>query len=197
MQNKETKKTDLISEIIPMALNDIQLNPALLADLYRNTLIETTESIKKEKIVPGNPVSVETKNNTQLKEWKYLGDHKKNILLIVKYHDATYLPDEQLNFLTSVLGACKLSLGDVAILNISNAPSDLYKGVFGKFKSSYVILFGVTPEEFQMPVHFPEFQIQPFNNCTFLHAPVLEMLEKDKVLKSKLWVCLKKTFNLS
>ncbi|HEY1869550.1 MAG TPA: hypothetical protein VGG71_00760 [Chitinophagaceae bacterium] len=180
-----------------MALNNIQLNPVLLADLYRNSLIETTESPTRKEKITGTPVSAETKNNVPLKEWRYLGDHKKNILLIVRYDDTTYLPDEQLNFLTSVLSACKLSLGDVAVLNISNAPSFLYKGVLEKFKSSYVILFGITPKEFQMPVHFPEFQIQPFNNCTFLHSPVLETLKKDKVLKSKLWVCLKKTFNLS
>ena len=167
-------------------------------DLYRNSLIETTESsVKKEKLVTDiKPASPEPKK-IQLNEWKYLGDHKKNILLIVKYDDATYLPDEPLNFLTSVLNACKLSLGDVAILNISNAPSHLYTDVLEKFKSLFIILFGTTPGEFEMPVDFPEFQTQPFNNCTFLHAPTLEVLESDKVLKSKLWVCLKKMFNLS
>jgi len=180
-----------------MALNNIQLNSFLLTNLYRDSLIETNEiSVKEKKINSGTPITEETKNSL-LKEWKHLGDHKKNILLIVRYDDATYLPDEQLNFLTSVLGACKLSLGDVAVLNISNAPSHFYKDVLEKFKSSSIILFGFTPEQFQMPVHFPEFQVQPFNNCTFLHAPVLEKLESDKVLKSKLWVCLKKMFNLS
>jgi hypothetical protein len=59
-----------------------------------------------------------------------------------------------------------------------------------------MILLGLTPEEFEMPLNFPEFQVQPFNNCTFLHAPMLEVLEADKVLKSKLWVCLKKMFGM-
>ena len=182
-----------------MALNDIRLNPVLLADLYRNSLMETTGSSIKEKPNADNnkPASAEPKKIVQLKEWKYLGDHKKNILLIVRYKDATYLPDQQLNFLTSVLSACKLGLGDVAILNISNAPSHLYTDVLEKFKSSFIILFGTTPGEFEMPVDFPEFQIQPFNNCTFLHAPTLKILETDKILKSKLWVSLKKMFSLS
>jgi len=128
--------------------------------------------------------------------WKYLGEYKKTILLVVRYPTATYIPDEQLNFLTSVLGACKLSLGDIAILNLTNAPSVLHKDIQNKFKSSVTILFGLTPEELEMPVNFPEFQVQAFNNCTFLHTPTLEKLETDKILKSKLWVCLRKMFNL-
>jgi len=47
-----------------------------------------------------------------------------------------------------------------------------------------------------MPLSFPEFQVQAFNNCIFLHTPVLEVLETDKVLKSKLWVCLKRMFGV-
>ena len=117
--------------------------------------------------------------------------------MIVRYPTATYLPDEQLNFLTSILAACKLSLGDVAIVNILNAPPAFYKGAMEKFRSTTTILFGITPQEFEMPVNFPEFQVQRFNNCTFLHTPGLESLEADKVLKSKLWVCLRRMFSLS
>jgi hypothetical protein len=87
-------------------------------------------------------------------------------------------------------------LGDIAILNLTNAPSVLHKDIQNKFKSSVTILFGLTPEELEMPVNFPEFQVQAFNNCTFLHTPTLEKLETDKILKSKLWVCLRKMFNL-
>ena len=96
-----------------------------------------------------------------------------------------------------MLGACRLSLDDVGIVNSSNAPSAFYKAMMEKFASTTTLLFGLTPQEFEMPVNFPEFQVQNFNNCTFLHAPVLERLETDKILKSKLWVSLRKIFNLS
>jgi hypothetical protein len=183
-----------------MALNKIKLSPLIFADLYKNTLIESGDNKvtpETKKISTGEPLeNSDTEKNQLNKEWKYLGQYKKNILLIVNYENATYLPDEPLNFLTSVLGACKLSLGDIAILNIAHTPSNLYKNIQEKFKSTHIILFGITPTGFEMPVNFPEFQVQPFNNCTFLHTPVLEQIETDKVLKSKLWVSLRKMFGV-
>jgi hypothetical protein len=162
--------------------------------------VETNDNLqpgKKKRIGPTSTNSIEAdRGEPKALSWKYLGDYKKNILIIVRYHDVPYLPDEQLNFLKSVLSACKLNLADVAILNVANAPSSLYKEVQEKFKSNYTILLGLAPENLEMPLSFPEFQVQPFNNCTFLHTPVLEALENDKVLKSKLWVCLKKMFGM-
>ena len=40
---------------MPMSINNIQLNPSLLADMYRTSLVETKENVgPKEK----NPVQV-------------------------------------------------------------------------------------------------------------------------------------------
>lgn len=179
-----------------MSLNNIQLNPSLLVDMYRTSLVETKENVRPEEKKPARaPIETEGKDAKAV-SWKYLGEYKKNILIIVRYNDVPYLSNVQLNFLTSVLNACKLNLGDVAIVNIANAPFALYKDVQDKFKSSFTILLGLTPEEFEMPLSFPEFQVQAFNNCTFLYTPGLEVLETDKVLKSKLWVCLKKMFGV-
>jgi len=179
-----------------MSLNNIQLNPSLLADMYRTSLVETNQNLRSNEKKYA-PAAIETvAKDTKAANWKYLGEYKKNILIVVRYNGVPYLPDEQLNFLTSVLSACKLNLADVAIFNIANSPSALYKELQEKFKSNFTILLGLTPEEFEMPLSFPEFQVQSFNNCTFLYAPVLEMLETDKVLKSKLWTCLKKMFGV-
>jgi len=179
-----------------MSLNNIQLNPSLLTDMYRTSLVETKENVRpEEKKYARAAIETDTKGPKAV-SWKYLGEYKKNILIIVRYNDVPFLPNEQLNFLTSVLSACKLNLGDVAIFNTANAPSTFYKDLQEKFKSSFTILLGLTPEELEMPLSFPEFQVQAFNNCIFLHTPVLEVLETDKVLKSKLWVCLKKMFGV-
>src|SRR6266508_2621070 len=160
-----------------MSLNNIQLNSAHLTELYRNSLVQTTEvSETKEKALHRSMAEMVKPKGVSLSDndpraigWKYLGENKKNILLAVRYANATYLPDEQLNFLVSILGACKLSLADIAILNIANAPADTYNGIWDQFKSRITVLFGITPTEFAMPVNFPEFQVQALNNCTFLH----------------------------
>ena len=64
------------------------------------------------------------------------------------------------------------------------------------FKSKIVLLFAVEPASFGLPMSFPHFQIQPFAGNSFLFSPSLKELENDKMLKSKLWVCLKRLFNL-
>jgi hypothetical protein len=182
-----------------MSLNNIQLSSSHLTELYRNSLVQTTEgSEPREKAFNQSPTQIAKPKrvNSPINEWKYLGENKKDILLVVRYSNAPHLPDEQLNFLISILGACKLSVADVAILNIANTPADTYDGVWQQFKSRIMVLFGMSPTEFAMPVNFPEFQVQALNNCTFLHTPLLEELERDKVLKSKLWVCLRRIFNL-
>ena len=194
MQDKETKKKVTRFDHMPMSLNNIQLNPFLLANMYRTSLVETKENVgSREKKTVQVLIEAEA-TDTKAATWRYLGEYKKGILIIVRYNNVPYVPNAQLNFLTSVLSACKLNLGDVAIFNVANNPSPLYKDLQEKFKSNFTILLGLTPQEFEMPLNFPEFQVQAFNNCTFLHTPVLEVLETDKVLKSKLWVCLKKMF---
>ena len=121
---------------------------------------------------------------------------KKSILLVVDYEESVHIPDEHLSFLTTILNACKLSLADIALINIKRQPSKEYKAALDEFHSRIVILFDLEPAAFGLPMNFPFFQIQPFANCSFLYSPSLAELEKDKVQKSKLWVTLKRLFNI-
>src|SRR5882724_10092740 len=105
-----------------MNLNHIQLPASVVANLYRNSLIQTEEST----LITDNYALKKTPAG-KADQWKYLGDNKKNILVVVDYRDAGFLPDEELSFLTSMLSACKLSLADVAIVNRSNYESANYK----------------------------------------------------------------------
>lgn len=178
-----------------MALNDIRLPSSVVADLYRSSLIDTeTEpsASKAEKIFVEKEATFDNKRS----RFKYLGENLKNILIIVGHTDSVYLPDDDFNFLTSMLTACKLSAADVAIFNLNNHPEISYKELITHFKSKNVFLFGIKPEAFGLPISFPHFQLQAFANCSFLFSPSLKELEVDKMLKSKLWVCLRRIFNI-
>ena len=179
-----------------MSLNNIKLDPFLTVEMYKDVLIENADP-NQEITEPGHQKKqfVEEQKTEEI-SWKYLGDNKKKILFVVHHENAVHIPDEQLTFLTTILSACKLNLADVGILNIANAPSGIYKDVQDKFKSNVMILLGITPKKFEMPISFPEFQVQPFDNCTFLSAPTIEQMENDKLLKSKLWVSLRKIFGV-
>ena len=177
-----------------MSLNHIKLAPSVIAGLYHFTLIDTQEITPKSKKTDAGKDSLQ--ELTSETGWKYLGENRKNILIAINHSDFVHLPDEELNFLTGILGACKLSIGDVAIVNFNNHPQSSYKDLKSHFKSKNVFLFDVEPATFGLPMSFPHFQIQTFANSSFLFAPSLKELEQDKLLKSKLWICLKRIFGI-
>ncbi|MGZ8549288.1 MAG: hypothetical protein ACXWV2_01450 [Chitinophagaceae bacterium] len=199
-RQRNEKKLTLISNTYSfMGLNDLNLSASILAELYSTSLINPDQN----DIIPPSqsimPIAVEirqelgTINETT---WKYLGSNQKNILIVVDYDTAVHLPDEELNFLTNMLAACKLGLGDAAIVNLNNYKNTRYSEFLAQFKSKIVFLFGVEPSVFGLPVSFPYFQVQSVANCTFLYSPALGEQRKDALLKSKLWVSLRTIFGI-
>jgi hypothetical protein len=161
-----------------MSLNNIHLKTTMLADLYKDSLVETSTTAVPE-----------------LKQPKYLGNNQKNIIVIVSHQSVPFLPDEELNFLTTVLAACKLSVADIGIINNYNVEQADLQSIINS-EARNILLFGVEPLSIGLPINFPTFQLQPFNNRTYLHAPVLSQIEKDKTLKSRLWTSLKTLFGI-
>src|SRR5258706_4830150 len=157
-----------------MNLNHIHLPASVVANLYRNSLIELDDST----LIKDNYI-FRKKTGSPGDQWKYLGENKKNILIVVDYPDAVYLPDEELSFLTNMLSACQLSLADVAIVNRNNYGEANYKDLTAQFSSKTIFLFGVDPVSLGLPVSFPHFQVQSFAKTTFLFTPPLEERKKD------------------
>lgn len=181
-----------------MDLNHVELSPSMLASLYKSSLIES-------EIIPGTkkagqindiaeksakPIPAETAS------WKWLGNNLKHIIIVVNNREVVYLPDNELTFLTGILTACKLTIADVAIINLNNYPQVSYKELTSFFKSRIVLLFDIEPTSFGLPIDFPKYQLQSFAGNTFLYSSSLNDLENDKLEKSKLWVSLKRLFNL-
>lgn len=171
-----------------MSLNDISLPPSVLAGLFHHSLIQSDEPVPKtlpvNEDIPSTP-------------WKWLGENKKNIAIVVNYDSAVHLPDNALQFLTNMLTACNLGIADTAIININSYPSLNYKEITTQLKSKNVFLFNVDPASFGLPLNFPHFQVQSFDSVSYLFTPSLETMENDKLLKSKLWVSLKKIFGIA
>ncbi len=169
-----------------------QLPDFLIADLYRNNLVILEEEVPKtakpaKKHVPAAE-----------RKW-YLGDNAKKIIILVNEPEAVYLPDASLQFLSSILHACKLNLGDIAIVNFQNDPVS-YQFLKEKLMPIQVLLFGVSAKKLLLPFMIPDYQVQKHDNCSFLQAPALETMMGDskesKLEKSKLWLSLKKMFGI-
>lgn len=181
-----------------MNLNNIDLNPALMASLYPDSLVLPEKDINQENHTISQKAVTDNIPEKKAADagWKFLGNNEKNILIVMNHTDAVFMPDEELELLKNILGACKLSLGDVAIVNLNNQNTAGWKELTGYLKSKIVFLFDIEPSRWGLPLSFPAYQLQPFNGCTYLYAPSLQLIATDKVEKSKLWVCLKRLFNL-
>lgn len=178
-----------------MDLNHIKLPVTVIKELYGSVLVEPVE----KPVITQNSKKAEASEKTnpgKAPEWKFLGTNNKKILIVVNNPDAVFMSDNDLNFLTGVLGACQLTLADVAIVNRHPYPDAGFKELSVFFKSRIVLLFGTEPAAFGLPINFPPYQLQAFADNTFLFAPSLEEIEKDRLEKSKLWVSLKRLFNV-
>jgi hypothetical protein len=164
-----------------MGLDNIQLPPIVLQDLYKHSLIELKSDAEPKEKVPA-------------KQFYTLGNNRRNILVLVECKETLYLPDDELNFLVGILAACNLSMEDVAILNILKNNSVTYKTITHELKSEKIFLFGVNPGQIELPLDFPNYQIQQYNHQVYLTAPPLPHFHENKAEKTKLWNCLKQIF---
>jgi hypothetical protein len=166
-----------------MSLDNIQLPDTILQGLYSKCLynLETDKSVS---------------NDIQLGSIGYLGNNQKKIAVLVSSTAAIYLPDEELNFLLGILTACKLSMADIALINLAKNPNLAYADVTEQLKCEKLFLFGLDADALALPLQFPHYQVQHFNNQVYLSSVALHELQADKEEKLKLWNCLKKIFAL-
>lgn len=207
-------------------LNNIRLSETVIAALYKDTLIALDdvkikdEGRKMEAVPTANitapqpeipaqnpasqpepaaqaPLVIAPKGLPAQGEKWFLGDNAKGVVILVSDANNVYLEDEHLQLLSSILAACKLNLGDVAIVNHLQRPYS-YKEIKSLTQARYCLLFNVTTQSLQLPLTFPNYQIQSYDNCTFVAASDLSAMtgasQEAKLEKSKLWLCLKQIF---
>jgi hypothetical protein len=187
------------------------LPPAILAEMFKESLVVINESQPPAQAT-NNPVAmpgpVPEREVTEIpaappaappaaEKIAWLGDFRKHVLLVVTDFEARFVGDEQLQLLTKMLAAVGLSLADAAIVNLAQHPARL-DVLFEKLPAEVAIFFGTEPVELGLPMRFPQFQVQRWNHCTYLYVPPLQQLlgndEATRVLKTNLWVALKKIF---
>lgn len=163
-----------------MSLDQLQLDPYLLARIYI------------QPIIPGEsaPVVTEQKSIPQV---KFLGENQKNIALFIQNENEAYLNDELFNLLANILNACKLSMQDVALINIVNYPALPLTGWQQAVSLQRGIAFGITPASLGLEP-LPPYQIHTAGGIQLLFSDPLQSIAEDKALKAKLWTGLKQLF---
>lgn len=151
----------------------IILPPQVIAALYENVLIDESD----------DQVRVPLQDTVE----------KKKAIFIAE-SEGTSLPNNKKIFLDAIIKACKLDPSEVEVITDKNAIASDYKKIGERFSPASVVLFGPSPSAISLPVFFPPFQVQLFQETKYLHAPALETIENDKNLKLQLWQCLKQLF---
>lgn len=168
-----------------MDLNSIKLSESVVREWFKEDLLPP--SAAAGQVPPVQPAL------------KYLGNNRRRVTVVVGAPGSAFLPDDQLAFVTKLLEACRLTLADVAIVNHGAVPVTI-AAIRQQLHPVTLLLFGVDPAEIHLPIQFPAFRPQAYDNCTYLAAPSLAELLPDtdagKLLKSKLWVCLKTIFDV-
>ena len=166
-----------------MSLDNILLADTVLQGLYSKCLydLEMNKSVS---------------DDIQSTSISFLGNNQKKIAILVNSEAAIYLPDDELNFLLGILTACKLSMADIALVNLAKNPDMVYPALSEQLKAEKVFLFGLNAARIELPLQFPHYQVQQFNNQVYLSSLSLSELQANKEEKMKLWNCLKIIFSI-
>jgi hypothetical protein len=166
-----------------MSLDNIQLQPVAIQDLYKQSLVELKSKPQADTTNTASSLII-------------LGKNLKRIVIVVSNPEVAYLEDDELNFLLGILSACKLTMDDVCIVNVAKNSGTNYSSIAAELNAEKVFLFGTSPGKIKLPLAFPDYQVQQYNNQVYLSAPALSGLQHDKAEKTKLWNCLKQIFSI-
>ncbi len=207
-----------------MSFENVQLSSSVIADLYRQSLVvlddvqpNPKKTAKKrnaaepgglavvadkmvldepEKIllpIPVIPVPEEVKPFI-----KYMGEFNQGVSIVIAEPGHEHILPEDLEFLEKMMAACKLTVADMAIINVvTNQPAA--KQLWQLMPAKVVLMFDVTTSAIGIPFYQPDFKVQHWDNAQFLNAPSLAAFRgRDtpelKGLKRKLWEALQKIF---
>jgi hypothetical protein len=193
-----------------MSAFNIQLPGVVIAGLYKKSVVQGEEKAVEGGITfapESAPAPVEAKTTTTVPTPERKDSNPpvattttaptETIAVIVQFGGEAFLPEQHLQLLTKMLGACKLNLGDVAIVNDASRKVEINQ-LKEQLYPKQVLLFGISPEETGLPLSFPMFKPQEYAGTTYLYTPSLEELnqetEEGKLLKRKLWDNLKQIF---
>lgn len=165
-----------------MSLEQLQLDPYLLAQMYGQPIIPEVRlaAPATEKVMP---------------KLKYLGENQKNILLLIQNESEAYLNEELFNLLANILNACKLGMQDVALLNVAAFPGLTLQDYHTALGFRQCIIFDIPPAQLGIPA-METYRMETHHQASVLYSDHLQLIATDKALKGRLWMGLKQLFGI-
>lgn len=185
-----------------MSLHKTDIPPAVLADWYGNHLVITKDfhvSVS-HPAEAGMPTQKEVTQTTpaptdQLPQMQvaYLGRYAKKIVWMVHDPVNKYTGDAEFNLLTSILNACKMSMEDIALVNVASGDIS-FAQIQQQLLPHTLVALGVDTSFFPVPA--PPFSLLTIEGTTVITGEGLATLLGNREYKAKLWQLLKNHFRL-
>lgn len=177
---------------------------SVIVNLYKESLVLGSTPVNVDKKAPASPALEEHTAPIEAEEApiapvKFLGEHQKKILVLVQDSNAVHLNERNFDLLTSILNACKLTIADIALINLANKNYSLHQ-ILVQVPSDIVLIFDIPPTQLKIklptkiysPILLGSTQLLFSNNL----AQMQGIDQASKVEKTKLWTALKMIFNL-
>jgi len=137
--------------------NLLTTDPIALQAFMSETIFATADAVEtfsgqSESVSsPLNPQQV-TAHQESVEEFIYQGSKAKGILFILRYPAYPYFSPEAEEAFVKTIGALKLTVADVAVVNLANAHNlNDFKRIMSFFTPKKIILLGVEPLSLQLP----------------------------------------------
>ena len=184
-------------EIIPNPLE------APVAQATINKVTTPTEAMDAQATTTGVPIETDKDNNhipiNDSRQIKYLGEHLKQVTIIVKDELAVYLNENDLTLLSSILSACKLTLADIALINVAQQKLSLHE-ILNVLPSKLVMIFDVSSTTLKIKLPTTLYKSIQLGDTYLLFSNSLSKMQggdqSAKLEKGKLWAILKQLFQL-
>jgi hypothetical protein len=178
------------------------LSSSVLVDLYKDNLVVVEDVPLENKAAVKQ--TIETKKEAIKEEkWegpiKSLGEHNKKITVIVNDPNSVHLNETDFILLTSILNACRLTIADIALINIGKQPIGLHQ-ILQEYPSTLLISFAVDATQLKVKLPSTLYKVTQLGETHILFSNALSTMQgtgaEAKQEKAKLWTVLKKIFEL-
>jgi hypothetical protein len=185
-----------------MSTDKTILSSSVLVDLYKDSLVVVEDIPLENKATVEQ--TIETKKE-EIKEVKWegpiksLGEHNKKITVIVNDPNSVHLNEMDFILLTSILNACRLTIADIALINIGKQPVGLHQ-ILQELPSTLVLSFAVDATQLKVKLPSTLYKLTQLGETHILFSNALSTMQgtgvEAKQEKAKLWTVLKKIFEL-
>jgi hypothetical protein len=185
------------------------LPASVLVSLYKDTLVLPDGEKKAEKVqnkdenTASDTTLVPPAETPKVKKstgpLKHLGDHHKKILVIVNDPHSVYLNEADFILLTSILNACKLTIADIALVNIGNQETSLHQ-ILETLPSTLIMCFDIASNDLKIKLPNTLYKVNELGDSRLFFSKALSTMQgtgvEAKQEKGTLWILLKKLFQL-